>query len=107
MTRDELIAAIRRQDDDNEEFLRFERIEKPLHRRPDICAFLMLDAALPDAVMANGEPGDMVCCAEHDEIWLDVDLDELAAVATADMIRDLVRCGVRFDTGAKSLAMFV
>lgn len=82
------------------EFLVFERIENPPHRRPDLCAFLLLDRLVPGTT-------DMVSSAEHDEIWLDTDCDELAAVATEDDILFLVRCGVRYDDDIESLAMFV
>jgi hypothetical protein len=82
------------------EYIEFERIENPLHRRPDICAFLKLDQLVP------GEARDMVCAAEHDEIFLDVEPDKLAAVATQEDIVYLHRCGVRYDTSTDSLAMF-
>jgi hypothetical protein len=83
----------------NDEFLKFENIETPLHRRPDICAFLMLDAMLP------GPSRDMVCSAEHDVIWLDIDCEKLAEVIKEYQILNLVRCGVRYSDG--SLCMFV
>ncbi len=97
MTTKELEQAFERHSD---EYIAFERIEKPAHRRPDVCAFLMLDAAV-------GGGGDMVACAEHDEIWLSVHVETLAAVATDELIRDLVRCGVRLDSDTDSLVMFV
>jgi hypothetical protein len=50
---------------------------------------------------------DMVAAAEHDEIWLGVDVDALAAAATPEIIRDLKRCGVRYDRETCSLSMFV
>jgi len=68
-----------------------------LHARPDLNAFLLLDRLVP------GEC-DMVCSAEHDEIYLDVDPEALARVATEEDIADLVRCGVRFHDD--SLCMF-
>ncbi len=49
----------------------------------------------------------MVSAAEHDEILLDVDLEELAKVATEEQIVELIRCGVRYDSSTDSLAMFV
>lgn len=73
----------------HDEYLHFERIAEPRHRRPDLCAFLLLADALP--------PDDrkMVGAAEHDEIGLEVTIAMLANVATPDLVRDLVRCGVR------------
>ena len=84
----------------SDEYIKFERIENPLHRRPDICGFLKLDQLVP------GKPRDMVCAAEHDEFFLDVDPEELAKVATQEDIVYLHRCGIRYDTGTDSLAMF-
>lgn len=84
------------------EFLKFERIEKPLHPRPDLCAFLRLHELLP-----VDKPRDMVAAAEHDEIFLDCDCDKLAQVATQEDIVYLHRCGVRFDRSLESLTMYV
>ncbi len=37
----------------------------------------------------------MVSAAEHDEIYLEVDVDEFCGVATEEQALELVRCGVR------------
>lgn len=86
----------------DKEFLKFDRIENPLHPRPDICAFLKLHELVP----AHPDR-DMVAAAEHDEIYLEVDAEALAAVATQEDIIYLHRCGVRFSSEVDSLAMFV
>lgn len=83
----------------DDEFLRFERIESPKHPRPDVCAFLMLHEAVPGKA-------DMVRAAEHDEFYLSVNCDDLAKVATPEFVRDLHRCGVRYDPHYDCLAMF-
>ena len=72
--------------------------EKP-SQRSDLCAFLRLDKLLPGDM-------DMVAAGEHDMIYLEPDLDELAAVITEDDIRYLAACGVHYDD-TDSLAMFV
>ncbi len=84
----------------DDEFLEFERIEKPLHRRLDMCAFLILDSLIPG-------DGDIVGNASHDEIFLDVDIEELAKVITEEQVRDLIRCGVVFNNLYDCLSMFV
>jgi hypothetical protein len=84
------------------EFLKFDRIEKPLHPRPDICAFLKLHELVP-----MKPDRDMVAAAEHDEIYLEVEPDALAEVATQEDIVYLHRCGVRLSSETDSLAMFV
>jgi len=83
-----------------DEFLKFDRVQNKLHSRRDICAFLLIDKLLPRAGM------DMVCAAEHDEIYLDADVEKLAEVATEEDILTLVRCGVHFESSTDSLAMF-
>lgn len=83
-----------------DEYLNFDRIDGPRHPRPDLCAFLMLDDLVPGSV-------DMVSAAEHDEIFLDVDCDALAEVVNDDQVRDLTRCGIRYDSEFDCLAMFV
>lgn len=93
----DLDATFKKHDAD---YLRFERVENKLHSRPDICAFLLLDKLLPN------DGRDMVCAAEHDEIFLDADCDKLAEVATEEDILTLTRCGVRYDSDTDSLAMF-
>ena len=77
----------------------FHLIKKPVHQRPDLCAFLMLDRYLPGT-------WDMISAAEHDEIFLDVRVDALRGV-DASVLRDLHRCGVRHDTSIDALCMFV
>ena len=88
----------------NDEFLHYERIEpsRLISSRRDLCAFMMLDAGVP---FHEGDR-DIVGAAQHDEIFLGVSLEELSAKATPDLIRDLVRCGVRYDETVDSLAMF-
>lgn len=97
MTTEDLVALFEKH---GSEFLRFERIENPKCKRPDVCAFIRLDELVP-------ESKDMVSAAEHDEIYLAVDAEQLAACATEDDIIFLARCGVRYDSSSGSLAMFV
>jgi hypothetical protein len=52
-------------------------------------------------------PHHMVSAAEHDEIWLEISMEKLAAVATEDQVIELIRSGVRLDASSESLAMFV
>ena len=84
----------------NDEFLNFDRVENKTSQRADLHAFNLLDKLMPAT-------RDIVCCAEHDEIWLDVEPEELSKVATEEQIIELIRCGVRYDIGTDSLAMFV
>jgi hypothetical protein len=85
--------------DDSDEYLEFSRIIKPRSNRPDLHAFLLLDRLAPGNK-------DLISAAEHDVFFLDVDMEVLAANATEDDIRDLIRCGVRYDTDYDCLTMF-
>lgn len=70
--------------------------ELKFNKRHDLNAFLLLDSLLPGT-------HDMVACAEHDEIWLSIDLGYLAETINKKQIRELIRCGVHIDTNADSL----
>jgi len=83
-----------------DEFMEFDRVQNKLSNRPDIHAFLLLDKLVPG-------DRDMVSAAEHDEICLDIEPEELAKVATEEQIVELIRCGVRLDSRTDSLTMFV
>lgn len=95
----------------DDDFLKFEHIENPRHRSPDLCAFLLLAELAPEIIKTKGpyfgRHEDIVGCAEHDQIWLSVDLEQLAEKATEDNILELVRCGVRYDDDIDSLSMYV
>lgn len=99
MTADEITEMF---ENDNDEFLKFEHVpaERQLNKRPDICAFLLLDKLVPG-------DSDIVAGAEHDEIYLEVSVEDLAKVATEDDILTLIRCGVRWASEFDCLAMFV
>lgn len=83
-----------------DEFLNFERVRFKHHPRPDVCAFLMLHDISP-------HERDMVRSAGHEEIWLDADVEAVAARADEDQIVDLIRCGVRYDQVVNLFCMFV
>lgn len=91
-----LEATFEKYEDD---FLQWCHVKNRLHNRPDLHAFLLLDQLLP------GEH-DMVDWASHDEIGVHVTPEALAASATEEQVRDLVRCGVRLDDD-NGLVMFV
>ena len=82
------------------EYLKFERVENKTSQRADLHAFMLLDKIIPGK-------SDIVSCADHDEIWLDVKPKQLAEVATEQQVIELIRCGVRLDDFNDSFAMFV
>jgi hypothetical protein len=81
----------------------FNQVRNKLHPRPDMCAFLYLDRLLPpDPADGSG----IVQSAEHDEIFLNVDCDALAEIATPEDILYLACCGVMYNAGYNCLSMF-
>lgn len=96
MTERQLRKLFEANDDD---YLAFERVTNKRSQRPDLHAFLLLDALVPGNM-------DIIGGAEHDEFFLDVNVEELAKVITPDQVLALVRCGVRWDSDTDGLAMY-
>lgn len=96
MTPEEIAALL----ECNDEYLEWERVENKRSTRPDMHAFLLLDSLKP------GSTRDMVCGAEHDQIWLNFSLDDLAEIATPELLIELHRCGVLVDEDNNCLFMF-
>jgi flagellar motor switch protein FliG len=84
---------------DDDEFLEFEHVAEKLSNRADLHAFILLDKLLP-----SERDIDIIGGADHDEIYLSIEPEELLKVATKDQLLDLHRCGVRDNNG---LCMFV
>ncbi len=93
----DLKAAFEKVED---EYIEFERIENPICKRPDICAFLLLEKLAPGS-------GDMIYAAGHDELYLSTSVEDFANAATEEDVLFLTRCGVRFDAENDSFTMFV
>lgn len=84
----------------DEEFLKFDQIKNKLSKRPDLHAFILLDSILPS-------DDNIISGSGHEEIWLKIDLEELAEKATEEQIVDLHRCGVHYFEEYDCLGMFV
>jgi len=87
-------------DDDNFDFDGFEKRKNPIKDdfvRRDLVAFVKLQTLVPgdDRIIAG---------AEHDKIWLGIELEDLAKVITEEDIKFLVDCGVFIED--ESLTMF-
>lgn len=84
----------------SDDYLKFDRVQNKLSMRPDLHAFLLLDAIFPN-------PGrEIITSASHDEICLDQGWVRLETL-TNDQILELVRCGVLYDRQHDCLTMFV
>lgn len=82
-----------------EDYLKFDKVKNRRSNRPDLHAFLLLDELVP---CKRG--CDIVSASEHDEFYLDTDVEKFCKVATEDHVRELIACGVMY-TG-DSFSMF-
>jgi hypothetical protein len=72
--------------------------------RTDLHVFLLLDSLVPPEPHREGLPiSDFICAAEHDQIWLDVDIEKLAAVITPELVVELDAAGVMVDDNGLSM----
>jgi len=97
MTIEQLVELFEKYD---EEFLQFDKVLDRTSHRPDLHAFVLLDKIIPGST-------DIVSGAEHDEIFLGIDLEEFARRVTEEQIVELNQCGVRYASEYDCLAMFV
>jgi hypothetical protein len=81
------------------EYRKFELVHPQLSRRPDLHAFLLLNKLVPGC-------DNIISAAEHDEIWLSIDPEDLGNVLTEDLIIELIRCGVRYSAGSLLMQPF-
>lgn len=88
----------------NDEFLEFENIpdSRKLSKRADLNAFLLLDNLLSSSESTE----NIISAATHDEYYLSIDVEELARFITEEDIKDLLRCGIRYDSSYDCLARF-
>ena len=81
------------------EYLKYDEIHgKDDPTRSDLKAFIKLNELVPGKQ-------NIIMSAEHDKIWLGVELEDLAKVASEADVLYLVRCGVGVDENG--LYMFV
>lgn len=87
----------------DEIMLAFEKaVERPINTGlHDIDGFLHL-------IKLGWKPNkDIFSSAEHDQVWLNVDMEWFASVATVDDINYLYDCGIWYDSGYVCLGMSV
>lgn len=82
----------------HEDSYKFEDIENKRSNCREIHAFMLLNDLIPTHTM--------ICSAEHDQIWLDIDVEKLAEVATSEQIKELSQCGVFYDNDIDLLSMY-
>ena len=68
-------------------------------RRPDLYAFLVLDKLVPGDT-------DIISASEHDEYYLDINIEELDKVIKEEDVIELCKCGVMWHDEFECLYMF-
>jgi hypothetical protein len=77
------------------EFIKFDRIENPPFRSPDICAMAYIEKLMPE------HKGDIIVGADHDIVWL-----ATPETLTDDDVIYLRRCGVHWSSEGDCLGLF-
>lgn len=95
MTLEEMKAAWKKY---NDEYLWFGRVVSQRTRRADLHAFLLLDELFPSTF-------DIIEDAGHEQVFLSIDIKDLAAKIDEELIVELIRCGVCLDSMKNSLVM--
>ena len=80
----------------------FEKVKNRRSNRMDVHGMLLLDTLVPSKQKAAP---DLISCSEHDEVWFETDLEDLAKVITEDQVIEMLRCGIYYDTSTESLHM--
>ena len=101
MTENQLEELFEKHSED--EYLEFERIQNPKHTRRDICAMLIIHEI--QSRNESQRQDTMISWAGHEEIYLDVNVEEISEYITEEEIIDLIRCGVRLEES--NFAMFI
>ena len=83
----------------NDDYLNFDKVKNKRSQRPDLHAFIVLSE------LFSGDR-DIVSGARHEEIFLDFDYEQLITLSP-QVVLELVRSGVRYDSERESLVMFV
>lgn len=85
---------------------KFQNIKNKFSERPDLHAFVLLDKIVPlSEKSCNKGMYKMVGSAGHDQIWLGIDIEELAKIITEEQVEELSCCGIFISDDA--LSMFI
>lgn len=83
----------------NDEYLKFDKVENKKSKRADLHAFILLDSLVDDS-------GDIVGAAEHDIIYLP-NLEDVCPHITEEQALELIRCGISIDSSLECFFSFV
>jgi uncharacterized radical SAM superfamily Fe-S cluster-containing enzyme len=96
MTRDEIENFLNNHEED---FLDFDSVKDKKSNRADLHAFIILDSLFPS-------DNDIIANSEHEIIFIDVDVDEFCDKITEDVLLDLHRCGILYNTRDDAIFMY-
>ena len=83
--------------------LNFADIGLKLSNRQDLHGMMLLDKLQPSQ---DADYQSMITCAEHDQIWYDIDLEKLWEVITQDEVNQLNACGIWYESENDSLTSY-
>lgn len=83
-----------------DDFGDFDKVTKKRSPYKDLHAFMLLAELMP------GE-WNIVGSAEHDKIYLSLNVVDLAPFLTPELVYELMHCGIMYDSDAEALAMYV
>ena len=86
---------------DEHESRNFSEIAKPRSSRKDLHALLLL------AELDAGSTKAIICAAEHDIIYVGVDLASFVDTITDEQLIELAICGMMFDDDGDGFSMYV
>ena len=101
-TVEEMVVFMQSKGDEN---LKFDDVKVKLSERPDLHAFMLLDRLAPATDDGHPIGRRIILGADHDEVWISIPAEKIAAAATDEELTDLVRCGIMYDTEAESFLM--
>lgn len=101
MKKKEFIKAIKDISNSNV-YCNFESVENKLSNRPDLHALLLLDKIVP-----SEHYSDILSSAEHDIVYINIDIKKLIKNVTIEHIYDLCRCGITYDSEVDCLVFYV
>lgn len=86
----------------NESVLKFADIEQKLSNYRDLHGMMLLEKLQP----GEGGYDSMITCAEHDQVWYDIDVEKLWEVITQDEVNQLNACGIWYESENDSLTSY-
>lgn len=87
-----------------DDYCNFSKVAQKSASRPDVHAMIVLDRLLLD-LRSMSLP--LIHCVKNSTVWFTITAEQFKEVATIEIIRELVRCGVSYDLHHNCLALIM